>query len=94
MAEAGWDRDRVIHYPQLDTVLMVEDFIKAHSGEFKKRRLWENLPRKMMYQTFCLVIDYLRESRKIARDREGTICWIWNPDLMDRYLAQPELRAR
>ena len=38
---------RPIHYPQLDTVLMVEEFIRDHSGEFKKKLLWENLPRKI-----------------------------------------------
>ena len=54
----------IIHYPRLDTVLMVEEFIKEHSGEFKKRALWENLPKKMMYQTFCTIFDYLIDFRK------------------------------
>jgi hypothetical protein len=85
---------KIIHYPQLDTVLMVEGFIKKHSGEFKKRSLWEHLPRKMMYQTFCIVFDYLTESGKIARDREGQICWIWNPKLVRKYLSQENLIVR
>jgi len=84
----------IIHYPQLDTVLMVEKFIDRHSGEFKKRALWEHLPRKMMYQTFCIVFDYLLESGKIARDREGKVCWIWNPKLVQRYLSREDLRVR
>jgi hypothetical protein len=83
----------IIHYPQLDTVLMVEKFIDRHSGEFKKRALWEHLPRKMMYQTFCIVFDYLMESGKIARDREGKVCWIWNPKLVQRYLEREDLRV-
>ncbi|MEA1878723.1 MAG: hypothetical protein U9N86_17915, partial [Bacteroidota bacterium] len=57
---------QVLHYPQLDTVLMVEEFIREHGGEFKKKNLWQNLPRQMMYQTFCVIFDYLYESRKIA----------------------------
>jgi hypothetical protein len=81
----------VIHYPRLDTILMVEDFIRGHSSEYKKRSLWENLPRKMMYQTFQVVFDYLEESGKIARDSEGKICWIWNPDLVKRYLSDESL---
>ena len=85
---------KIIHYPQLDTVLMVEDFIKDHSGEYKKRSLWENLPKKMMYQTFCVVFDYLLESVKIAMDRERKIAWIWNPEGVKYYLDRPELRAR
>jgi len=81
----------ILHYPQLDTVLMVEEFIKEHSGEFKKRSLWENLPKKMMYQTFQVIFDYLLDSHKIAVDNEGKICWIWNPELVRKYLARPEL---
>ena len=82
---------QILHYPQLDTVLMVEEFIREHGGEFKKRALWENLPKKMMYQTFCVVFDYLLDSRKIAIDKEGKICWIWNPKLVKKYLSRPEL---
>ena len=84
----------IIHYPQLDTVLMVEKFIDRHSGEFKKRALWEHLPKKMMYQTFCIAFDYLMESGKIARDREGKVCWIWNPKIIQRYLSREDLRVR
>jgi len=84
----------ILHYPQLDTVLMVEKFIKNHSGEFKKRALWEHLPRKMMYQTFNIIFDYLQESGKIARDREGQICWIWNPELVRKYLEHEDLLIR
>jgi len=73
---------------------MVEEFIREHSGEYKKRSLWENLPRKVMYQTFSVIINYLLYSRKIAVDREGKIAWIWNPELVRKYLARPELRAK
>lgn len=85
---------QVLHYPQLDTVLMVEEFIKKHSGDFKKRSLWEHLPRKMMYQTFCVIIDYLLDSGKIALDKERKIAWIWNPELVEKYLNKPQLFIR
>jgi len=84
----------ILHYPQLDTVLMVEEFIRKHSGDFKKRALWEHLPKKMMYQTFCVVFNYLLDSGKIALDREGKIVWIWNPELVRRYLSKKHLRVR
>jgi len=83
---------KAIHSPQLDTVLMVESFIKDHSGEYKKRAVWENLPRKMMYQTFSVVIGYLQDSGKIATDAEGKICWIYNPELIKRYLDNTDLK--
>ena len=81
----------VLHYPRLDTVLMVEEFINEHSGEFKKKKLWQSLPKKVMYQTFCTIFDYLKESNKIAVDREGRVCWIWNPELVKKYMSSPEL---
>ncbi len=81
----------VLHYPQLDTVLMVEDFIRNNSGEFKKRALWEHLPRKMMYQTFCVIFDYLFASQKIASDKEGKIGWIWDPEGVRKYLEKQHL---
>ena len=85
---------KILHYPQLDTVMMVEEFIKDHSGHYKKKALWEHLPRKMMYQTYQIIFDYLMESGKIARDKEGKICWIWNPKLMKRYLEDESLLER
>ena len=84
-------KQNILHYPQLDTVLMVEEFIKEHGGEFKKKSLWQNLPKKMMYQTFCTILDYLLYSKKIAIETEGKICWIWNPELVEKYLSRPEL---
>jgi hypothetical protein len=81
----------ILHYPRLDTVLMIEKIIRDTSGEFKKRQLWERLPKKVMYQTYCVVFDYLESSHKIARDREGHVCWIWNPELVKYYLARPHL---
>ena len=70
---------QILRYPRLDTVLMVEEFIQKNDGEFKKRALWEHLPKKMMYQTFCVIIDYLLYSRKISIDSEGKIGWIYYP---------------
>ncbi len=85
---------KAIHSPQLDTILMVESFIRDHSGEFKKRALWENLPKKMMYQTFSIVIGYLQDSGKIATDAEGKICWIYNPELIKRYHDNADLKIQ
>jgi hypothetical protein len=78
----------VLHYPRLDTVLMVEEFIQKRSGEFKKRSLREHLPKQVMYQTFCVIFDYLLESGKIAVDQEGKVGWIWNPALVRKYTSR------
>jgi hypothetical protein len=87
-------RKNILHYPQLDTILMVEKFILDHGGEFKKRSLWEHLPKKMMYQTYCVIFDYLLESGKIAVDKVGHVCWIWNPKLAEYYINRKDLSLR
>lgn len=75
-----------LRYPRLDTVLMVERFVQKHDGEFKKKQLWEKLPKRMMYQTFCVVIDYLLYSGKISVDAEGKIGWIYYPERAEQDL--------
>ena len=82
---------RILHYPQLNSVLMVERFIYENSGEFKKKALWQHLPKKMIYQTFSVIIDYLLYSGKIAVDAEGKIGWIWDPEGVERYLKRKDL---
>ena len=70
----------VLHYPRLDTVIMVEEAIKKAKEYPTKAELLKNLPKKMMYQTFLLILDYLEKSNKIVVDkRDGRIVWIWNP---------------
>ena len=84
----------VMIYPELDKVLLVEEFIQEHSGEFKKQQLWRNLPNSVMWQTLCLILDYLKQSHKIALDKEGKIGWIWNPQMVEKYAGKPNLRWR
>ena len=84
----------ILRFPRLDTVLMVEKFIKEHDGEFKKRELWEKLPKGMMYQTFCIIIDYLLYSNKISIDAEGKLGWIYYPKEANDYLNRIDLVRR
>ncbi|MBU2616939.1 MAG: hypothetical protein KKB79_03095 [Nanoarchaeota archaeon] len=77
--------------PRLDTVLMVEEFIKDSDGEFRKKQLWEALPRKMMYQTFSVTLDYLIVSGKVSVDSEGKIGWIFYPKQAEKRLKEAHL---
>ncbi|VVC02370.1 Uncharacterised protein [uncultured archaeon] len=79
-------KTQVLHYPRLDTVMIVEDFIRQHSGEFTKTVLWQNLPKRPMYQTFSLIIDYLGASAKVSIDSAGKVGWIYNPQLAKKFL--------
>ncbi len=47
----------ILRYPRLDTVIMVEKFIEDYSGEFKVYQLWKNLPKKVMYQTYKIILN-------------------------------------
>ena len=82
---------QLLRSPRLDTVLMVEEFIREHSGEFKKTHIWKNLPRKVMYQTFCVIFDYLLDSGKIIVSRQGVVVWIYNPELVKKYMNRSDL---
>jgi hypothetical protein len=70
--------------PTLSTVLMVEKTIEEYSGEFNKTEMWKKLPKKVMWQTYLIVLDYLQSINKIGLDRNGTIAYIWNPLLAKR----------
>ncbi len=84
-------RKNAARYPRLDTVLMVEKFIEEYSGEFKLYQLWKNLPKKIMYQTYKIIILYLININKIAIDSQGVVGYIWNPELGKKYENKPEL---
>lgn len=68
---------QVLHYPRLDTVLMVEDAIRGAKEYPGKMKLWRSLPKQTMYQTFLLILDYLEESNKILICKDGKIVWIF-----------------
>lgn len=77
--------------PTLQTVLMVENFIKDNSGEYKKTDLFKNLPRKVMWQTFQVIMEYLESINKIAYDIEGFVVYIWNPQLYEKFKDRKDL---
>ena len=56
----------VLHEPQLGTILMVEKAILEAKEYPTRMLLWRSLPRKIQYQTFCRVLEYLEASGKIV----------------------------
>ena len=82
------DVNEVLHYPRLDTVLMIEEAIKNAKEYPSKRQLWLSLKKKVMYQTFNIVIDYLVESNKVVIDKEGKVIWIWDPEGVKKYMKE------
>ena len=78
-----------VRSPTLDTVLMVEKIIDDYSGEFNRTELWKKLPKKVMWQTFLVILDYLQDINKIAIDKKGKIGYIWNPTLAKKLRQRP-----
>lgn len=80
--------------PRLDTVLMTEEFIEKHSGEYTQIELFRNLPKKMMWRTFKIILYYLENLHKVVINKDGTITWIWNPALVEKYLKDKKLNIK
>lgn len=79
-------KEIITRSPRLETVIMVEKFIKENSGDFRKTELFNNIPKKIMWGTFNVILKYLYENNKIGIDNEGFIIYIWNPELVQKFL--------
>ncbi len=79
---------QILHSPTLDSVIMVEKTIKKYSQEYGKYQLWKKLPKKMMYQTFQVILKYLENSNKILIDKDGCVIWIHNPKRIKQLISQ------
>ena len=84
--------NEIARSPTLQTVLMVEKFIDEHSGEFKKTELFKKLPKKVMWQTFQVIMEYLESVNKIAYDKLGYVVYIWNPKLFEKIKDRPAIK--
>ena len=87
------ETNNVARSPTLQTVLMVEKFIEANSGEYKKTDLFKNLPKKVMWQTFQVIMEYLERSYRIIIEKDGIITYIWNPSFYEKMKNRPEVNV-
>jgi uncharacterized membrane-anchored protein len=83
----------VLHEPRLDTILMIEEAILKSDNYPTKTQLWKKLPRKIQYQTFKRVIDYLEASDKIAFNG-GAILYVGQNNEKLRALIESSIRVR
>ncbi len=69
------ERKKVLHFPNLNTILMVEDILKK--GELiTLAQLKKSLPKQVMHQTLIQILDYLQLSGKIVIGTKG-ILWVF-----------------
>jgi hypothetical protein len=67
----------ILHYPKLDSILMIENAIQKSEDYPTRMELWKSLPKQMQYQTFKLILDYLERSNKILFEG-NKIIWIFS----------------
>ena len=71
---------RPIHWPTLNTVIMVEETLKnMNESVITIAELKRKLPRQVNHNTLMLILQYLEESNKILVGLKG-ITWIHNPN--------------
>ena len=85
------ETNNIARSPTLQTILMVEKFIDDNSGEYKKTDLFNNFPKKVMWQTFQVIMEYLESNLKIAYDNERFVVYIWNPEFAEKYKNRRDL---
>ena len=72
------NKNHNIRYPNLNTVLMVEAFLKKHRDmPITISDLKIKLPKQIMHQTLKIILIYLWKSRKIIYGPKG-IQWIYS----------------
>ncbi len=86
-------RTTILHYPRLDTVLMIEDAIKKAKDYPKRTTLWKKLPKKVMYQTYKIVIEYLIDSKKVMLTKDDKLVWIFADNYKAGRLIEKSVRA-
>jgi len=86
------ETNEIARSPTLQTVLMVEKFIDDNSGEYKKTELFNKLPKKVMWQTFQVIMEYLENSLRIVYDKEGYVVYIWNPKFYEKIKNRPQIK--
>jgi len=85
-------RNPFVRSPTLNTVMMIERTIDKFSGEFNKTDLWKRLPKKVMWQTYIFVLDYLQSINKIAMSNSGILVYIWCPDVAERFVNRKRIK--
>ncbi len=86
------EKNPFVRSPTLDTVLMVERTIEEYSGEFNRTEIWKKLPKKVMWQTYLFILDYLQSINKIAIDSKGVIGHIWSPEVAKKFLKRKPIK--
>ncbi|MBT6774846.1 hypothetical protein HOA91_05755 [Candidatus Woesearchaeota archaeon] len=84
--------EQIIHYPNLKTVIMVENVLREAELALTREELKKRLPTKTMHQTLNVILNYL-EKRGLIVDGHKGILWTYNesPRLKDAIAKGTEI---
>lgn len=82
----------ILHYPRLDTVLMVEEELKKANLALSKNELLRRLPRQVMRQTLNLILNYLEEKGFVMIGKKGVL-WIENNNIKMKKLIKESIEV-
>ncbi|MFH1181749.1 MAG: hypothetical protein V1702_02220 [Candidatus Woesearchaeota archaeon] len=83
---------QVLHYPRLDTVLMIEKVLKNAEVAISKSELMRRLPKQVMRQTLNVILDYLEEKGVIMIGSKGVL-WVHNESAKMKNLLDSSVEA-
>ena len=86
------ETETLIHYPNLRTILEVENVLKGADETISKNEIMRRLPKKIMRQTLNAIIDYLEESGKILNGEKGVL-WTFNENPKFKKLLRDSAEA-
>ncbi len=84
--------ETVLHYPRLDTVLMVERALKDAELAISKSELQRRLPKQVMRQTLLVILEYLEEKGLIMIGEKGVL-WVHNENPKMKKLLEASVDA-
>ncbi|MBI2003897.1 hypothetical protein HYS72_00330 [Candidatus Pacearchaeota archaeon] len=77
-----------VHWPTLNTVIMVEDTLKnMNESVISVAELKRKLPRQVNHLTLMVILEYLERSGKIAAGLRG-ISWVYTDSKVIRELIK------
>jgi hypothetical protein len=71
-------KNEIIHYPNLSTMLEVEKVLKNADESLTKEEIKRRLPAKIMHQTLNIILAYMENRGLIYTGPKG-ILWTYNP---------------
>lgn len=69
----------VVHYPNLKTILAIEDVIRGADIALSRNQILAKLPTKVMRSTLNLALIYMEKRGLVLETSDGFI-WTFNPN--------------